>query len=97
MDLLKDLGAFSIGLSQGMLEVEALAGAQRGISQRELAEIQCQALHSSLQVCVHSNCPICQKEAKKQAKLDKEQIRLTKKKKQDYDRRVKNWLKIIRG
>lgn len=42
-----------------------------------------------LQVCTHSNCPICKRQADTQAKLSK-------KKKEDYDRRVKDWREFRR-
>jgi len=63
-------------------------------SERCLAEAQRQQLMPH--ICIHPNCPICKKEANKQAKLATQQAKLAKKKKQDYDKRVKNWLKIIR-
>jgi len=77
-------------------------GLQAGINQfnseRCLAEAQRQQLMPH--ICIHPHCPICEKQYKKQVNMDKTRAnqlaKLAKKKKQDYDKRVKNWLKIIR-
>lgn len=47
--------------------------------------------------CIHMNCPVCAKERLETLKREEELAEQRKKKKEDYKRRCKEWMEVIKA
>lgn len=63
-------------------------------TQEQMAAMQQYSMSNS--ICIHPNCPICKERDDNHVKLWQEQEELKKKKKEDYEKRCKEYMKKFR-